>query len=813
MKALTKRFAIRFCLSCIGVAVLQTGVVATAGAADLYWDANGTATGTGGTGVWTTANTWRSGSDTGTLQAWANANNAFFAGTSGSVQVASGSAAMSAVNLNTTTDGYTLYTSSQKNGLTVTGTLTIASNVGLTLQSQSNSASDTVFSVNTFSTSSGSSLTLNVTPSSGTTFGSFRVDLTGANASMAAATNITSTAGLTSGLIGYAAQAKGVSISGGITNNSNATTMIGASSSNDLTLSSTAVISGSAGLQFSVGINGGAGTTTLNAQNTYNGATTFNLTNSGIVKLGIDNALPTSTNVTMAASSGYGGILDLNGHNQTVASLTSGAGGGSITNNATGTGTNTLTVSGNTSPAAFALAITDGTTAKTALTRSGTGTLTLTGANTYTGGTTVNGGVLNVNTGGTLGGSAGSLTVNAATGVASALNLNVSQTVNGLSGTIAGTGTATITIASGFVLNSTQSGSTEYDGILAGSGGLTKAGAGTLSLTNQSNTYAGGTIINGGALAINGPNILGSTSGALTINNGTFQLTTIGGTGSGISSGRNIMLGNANSTIQVDTSLGYTATSAAVVSGTGTLNKTGAGGLALAGANTYSGGTSVTAGTLLVNNTTGSGTGSGAVNVSAGRFGGTGTSTGAVTIASGATISPGATGGSSIGKLTVGDGGPTTGFTLNGTMLINLAVTSTPTAGTNYGQISTVGALTLNSTSALTVNVTANSGLAVGQVLYVALNDGIDPVVGTLNGQIEGSTYTDSAGDTYTLSYLGNGDAGTLGNDISLTVTGVTPVPEPATCLGGVLLVGAVGWNQRRRLRGLFAGRRSQVMA
>ncbi len=61
--------------------------------------------------------------------------------------------------------------------------------------------------------------------------------------------------------------------------------------------------------------------------------------------------------------------------------------------------------------------------------------------------------------------------------------------------------------------------------------------------------------------------------------------------------------------------------------------KDGSGTVALSGANTYNGGTTVSAGTLLVNNTSGSGTGTGAVTVAASaRLGGTGTISGAVTL-------------------------------------------------------------------------------------------------------------------------------------------------------------------------------------
>jgi hypothetical protein len=93
-----------------------------------------------------------------------------------------------------------------------------------------------------------------------------------------------------------------------------------------------------------------------------------------------------------------------------------------------------------------------------------------------------------------------------------------------------------------------------------------------------------------------------------------------------------------------------------VISGTGALDVYGAyvpppytGSTVLLAANTYSGGTTVTGGLLLVNNTNGSGTGTGSVSVgAAGRLGGTGTISGAVT--NSGTIAPGA----SVGTLTTG---------------------------------------------------------------------------------------------------------------------------------------------------------------
>jgi len=63
----------------VSVAFLASGMP-VARAADYYWDANGGTAGTGGTGVWTAANTWRANSSTGTLGTWPNSgnNNGYF---------------------------------------------------------------------------------------------------------------------------------------------------------------------------------------------------------------------------------------------------------------------------------------------------------------------------------------------------------------------------------------------------------------------------------------------------------------------------------------------------------------------------------------------------------------------------------------------------------------------------------------------------------------------------------------------------------------------------------------------------------------
>ncbi len=106
------------------------------------------------------------------------------------------------------------------------------------------------------------------------------------------------------------------------------------------------------------------------------------------------------------------------------------------------------------------------------------------------------------------------------------------------------------------------------------------------------------------------------------------------------------VFGISDGTAEVDLSVNVAITN-------GALTKAGFGTMSLNAANSYAGGTTVTAGRLLVNNTTNSGTGTGSVNITVGGFlGGTGTIAGTVTVSNTGTIAPGTA--SAIGKLTLG---------------------------------------------------------------------------------------------------------------------------------------------------------------
>ncbi len=181
------------------------------------------------------------------------------------------------------------------------------------------------------------------------------------------------------------------------------------------------------------------------------------------------------------------------------------------------------------------------------------------------------------------------------------------------------------------------------------------------------------------------------------------------------------------------------------------ITKASGGTLILTGSNTFRRRMTVSGGTLLANNATGSATGSGAVTVnSGGTLGGTGTASGAVTVNSGGTLAPGS-GGTSIfntGNLILASGS-NLDIVLNGN-----------TAGSGYDQVNVTGTVNITG-SALALSGTRSAHD--GTVLTIINNDASDVVTGTFQGLAEGGT-TVFSGVTYTATY-----AGGSGNDVALT--------------------------------------------
>ncbi|HNO99063.1 MAG TPA: autotransporter-associated beta strand repeat-containing protein, partial [Ferruginibacter sp.] len=126
-----------------------------------------------------------------------------------------------------------------------------------------------------------------------------------------------------------------------------------------------------------------AGAQTVGNYTYYN----LNLSGSGT------KTLNGTTTVTNLLTAGGGTTLNMANTNLSVGALT---GSGNITNASGSAGNRTLSVTGTASPAAYSGIISNGTATSVSLTKSGTGTLNLTGINTYTGVTTINAGVLAV---------------------------------------------------------------------------------------------------------------------------------------------------------------------------------------------------------------------------------------------------------------------------------------------------------------------------------------------------------------------------------------------------------------------------------
>jgi len=190
----------------------------------------------------------------------------------------------------------------------------------------------------------------------------------------------------------------------------------------------------------------------------------------------------------------------------------------------------------------------------------------------------------------------------------------------------------------------------------------------------------------------------------------------------------------------------------------GPISKIGTGRLTLTGANTYTGGTNVNQGALLIDNASGSGTGTKDVTVNTGTLGGDGTIAGSVTVGTGvgpASISPGARGVNDTGLLTIQDA-----LTFGSHGAYNFQLDSAKsTADTLNANGVTIGGRAVLSTSDLDP-----AELTTGTSFVIIDNTAATPISGTFSNLPDGTIVSIGANNLQA-NYEG-GD----GNDLTLTV-------------------------------------------
>ena len=529
-------------------------------------------------------------------------------------------------------------------------------------------------------------------------------------------------------------------------------------------------------------IKSGAGDLTLAGNNDYSGNTQLQ---NGTLNVASNNALGTGILIATGGTS-----LD---------ALT----GVTLQNNVQ-LGAGQLTV-----PGTADLTLTGDISGAGGLTKEGGATLTLAGANSYGGGTTLSAGTLLVGNNAALG--TGGLDAAAGT------TLAASASGVALGNAISLDGLVAIGNANDLTLT----------GDIDGAGGITKTGTGTLTLAGD-NGYSGGTDLTAGTLRVGSDTALGT--GDLTARNGTALSAS-----TAVSLANNVLL-DGSVTVNGNDNLTLTGLVADAAGSTGTLVKSGNSVLTLAGANTYSGGTTLSAGSIVVGNSAALGTGDLTV---AGN--GTLSSSGpgvalandidlqaALTVngtqpltlagdinGAGSLVKDGA------GTLTLtGSNGYTGGTTLNGGALVgntdslvgaigtaaSTTVTfSQPGAGTYAGAISGGGAVVIaggditftganNYTGGTTVSsgtLTGNAGSLTGNIVdngtVIFDQDGID---GTYTGNVTGSGSLIKTGDA-TLVMTGNSN-----------VAGGTTISQGTLQLDGTLTGGPVQVNNGAQLGG-----------
>jgi autotransporter-associated beta strand protein len=426
------------------------------------------------------------------------------------------------------------------------------------------------------------------------------------------------------------------------------------------------------------------------------------------------------------------------------------------------------------------------------LTKAGSGTMTLSGLNSFTGNLTISNGTVAAGTG-IAGNTAAQITSNLGdigTAVTRSITINSGGILSLTGGNVLGTGGSSGTLA-GVTLVVNSGGAFQTGANAAGAGWWNKIGAVNLN-GGSIHVGSGANNTNFQGLALIGTVTVGGSSASVIDNLGSsdsaFNAVHLG---QNATAGQVItfdvadVTGDASADLTVSTKLINTSSNL-VASG---LAKTGVGTMAISGANTYSGGTTITDGKLSLVNTSGSGTGTGAVDLSGGTTAtlqGTGTASGLVTVTNASRLAPG----------------------------VNISGTNT-----NFGS-----AGTLNLTGGLTLT-SANldfdlASTAAGTSDLLALNTGALSF-GTFGFSFNGLGGTLETGAAYTLITTSGSATGFDANNISTTFLGslagnytanyslsgsnlqvsFTAVPEPsqfALVIAGLL--GVLIMRRRRRI-------------